>query len=185
MIFFWIILGIVIIYLVAGYNGFIRLINNAKEALADIDVQLKRRFDLIPNLVETVKGYAAHEQGTLQKVIDARNGAMSAMAGGNLADEAGAENVLSGALKSLFALSENYPDLKANTNFIELQRELSNTENKIQASRRFYNANVRDLNTKVEMFPGNIIAKVFGFKQMEFFDLAENPGERENIKVSF
>lgn len=185
MIFFWIILGIVIIYLIASYNGFVRLVNNAKEALADIDVQLKRRFDLIPNLIETVKGYANHEQETLQKVIDARNGAMSAMAGGNLSAEAGAENVLSGALKSLFALSENYPDLKANANFIELQRELSDTENKIQSSRRFYNANVRDLNTKTEMFPSNIIAKVFNFKPMEFFDLAENPGERENIKVSF
>lgn len=185
MIIFWVVLGIVVIYLVASYNSFVRLINNAKEALADIDVQLKRRFDLIPNLVETVKGYASHEQETLQKVIDARNSAMSAMSGGNLSAEANAENVLSGTLKSLFALSENYPDLKANANFIELQRELSDTENKIQSSRRFYNANVRDLNTKTEMFPSNIIAKVFNFKQMEFFDLADNAEQRENIKVSF
>jgi LemA protein len=185
MIIFWVVLGIVVIYLVASYNSFVRLINNAKEALADIDVQLKRRFDLIPNLVETVKGYASHEQETLQKVIDARNSAMSAMSGGNLSAEANAENVLSGTLKSLFALSENYPDLKANANFIELQRELSDTENKIQSSRRFYNANVRDLNTKTEMFPSNIVAKVFNFKQMEFFDLAESPAERENVQVKF
>lgn len=185
MMIFWIILGLVIVYLIAGYNGFVRLINNAKEALADIDVQLKRRFDLIPNLVETVKGYAAHEQGTLQKVIEARNSAMAAMSGGNMAAEVGAEQALSGALKSLFALSEAYPDLKANTNFIELQRELAETENKIQSSRRFYNANVRDLNTKTEMFPSNIIANIFGFKKMDFFDLAENAEQRENVKVSF
>lgn len=185
MMIFWIILAVVVVYLIFAYNGFVRLINNAKEALADIDVQLKRRFDLIPNLVETVKGYAAHEQGTFQKVIEARNSAMAAMSGGNMQAEAGAEQALSGALKSLFALSEAYPDLKANTNFVELQKQLEETENKIQSSRRFYNANVRDLNTKTEMFPSNIIAGVFGFKKMDFFDLAENPTERENVQVKF
>lgn len=183
----YIILGIVlilVIWLVTAYNSFVRLINNAKEALADIDVQLKRRFDLIPNLVETVKGYASHEQGTLQKVIEARNMAMSAMSGGVMA-EAKAENMLSGALKSLFALSENYPDLKANTNFLELQRELSDTENKIQASRRFYNGNVRELNTRIEQFPGNVIAGMFHFGKMEFFDLDQNAEQRENVEVKF
>src|SRR5574343_1375437 len=169
MIFFLLILGIVIIYLVAGYNGFIRLINNAKEALADIDVQLKRRFDLIPNLVETVKGYAAHEQGTLQKVIEARNAAMSA--DGSAANKAEAENALSQTLKSIFALAESYPDLKANTTFLKLQDELSDTENKIQAARRFYNGNVRDFNIAIEQFPGNVIAGMFKFSKMELFDI--------------
>lgn len=175
---FLLILGIILVVLVAwaimSYNGFIKLINRAKEAWSDIEVQMKRRYDLIPNLVNTVKGYADHESGTLMKVTEARTKAMGAQ---SVEDHAEAENMLSGALKSIFALSENYPDLKANENFVELQKELSDTENKIQASRRFYNANVRDLNIGVQSFPGNIIANVFKFNEMELFELEE--GERE------
>lgn len=182
----WIIIGIIVVLalIVMGiYNGLIRLKNRVDEAWADIDVQLKRRHDLIPNLVETVKGYAAHEQGTLDKVIQARNSAMQAQASGSAAEVDKAENMLSSTLKSIFALSEAYPDLKANTNFLELQRELSDTENKIQASRRFYNTNVRDFNTKLEVFPTNIFGNMLGFKSREFFEAAE--GEKENVKVSF
>lgn len=183
----WIVLGVVAVIalvIVGMYNSLVRLKNRVDEAWSDIDVQLKRRYDLIPNLVETVKGYASHEQATLEKVIAARNSAMNAQAGGDAKVQAEAENMLSGTLKSIFALSENYPDLKANTNFLELQRELSDTENKIQASRRFYNGNVRDLNTKIEMFPTNIIAGTLGFKKRDFFEI-ENAEEKENIKVSF
>jgi len=174
-----------LVWLVGTYNGFITLRTRAEEAWADIDVQLKRRYDLIPNLVESVKGYASHEQETLEKVIQARNMAMQAEGKGNAGEMAAAENMLSGTLKSLFALSENYPDLKANTNFLELQRELSDTENKIQAARRFYNTNVRDLNIKTETFPSNLIANMFAFGKRDFFDLEGAPEERENIKVSF
>src|SRR3989344_6102502 len=144
-----------VVWAIAAYNRFVRLVMRAKEAWADIDVQLKRRYDLIPNLVETVKGYAAHEAGTLEKVTAARVAAMDAS---GIEERGRAENMLSDTLKSLFAVSEAYPDLKANTNFLELQRELSDTENKIQAARRFYNTNVRDLNTGIESFPGNVIA---------------------------
>ena len=173
----------VVLWIVGAYNGFVKLVNRTKEAWADIDVQLKRRYDLIPNLVNTVKGYAAHEAGTLEKVTAARNMAMSA---NSTADKAQAENALSSTLKSLFAISENYPDLKANTNFLELQRELSDTENKIQASRRFYNGNVRDLNIAVESFPGNVIAKMFNFAKFELFELAENEQEaRQAPEVKF
>ncbi len=182
----WIVLGIVALaafYLIAVYNGLIRLKNRTDEAWSDIDVQLKRRHDLIPNLVETVKGYAAHEQGTLQKVIEARNVALQAMSGGSSKQLAEAENALSGTLKSLFALSENYPDLKANQNFLELQRELTDTEDKVQASRRFYNGNVRDLNTKIQVFPTNLFAQKLGFTAREFFEAAAE--EKENIQVKF
>lgn len=180
------ILALIVIYLVVSYNRFVRLGAQSKEALADIDVQLKRRYDLIPNLVETVKGYASHESGTLEKVIAARNSAMAAMSGaGSAHDKALAENAFAGTLKSLFALSESYPDLKANTNFIELQRELSDTENKIQAARRFYNGMVRELNTAIAMFPGNIIAKLFGFAGMDYFDLPEGSVETEPVAVKF
>ncbi len=178
-----IIIGIVVVlllYVILTYNGLVTLRNRVKEAWSDIDVQLKRRYDLIPNLVEVVKGYASHEKETLERVITARNVAMSA----NGAKEKGeAENVLSGALKNLFALSENYPDLKASTNFLELQRELSDTENKIQAARRFYNGNVKDFNTKIEMFPANIIANMFNFKANDFFSIADE--EKENPQVKF
>ena len=168
--------------LVAGiYNNLVTLKNRAKEAWADIDVQLKRRYDLIPNLVETVKGYATHEKELFEKVTKAR---VSAMGAQGIHAKAEAENMLSGTLKSLFAVSENYPDLKASANFLELQRELADTENKIQAARRFYNTNVRDLNIKVESFPDNILANAFGFKQMELFQTA-NEAEREPVAVKF
>lgn len=171
---------LVLLYGVALYNGFVRLATRVEEAWSDIDVQLKRRYDLIPNLVNTVKGYAAHESGVFERVTEARSKAMQA---GSVADHGAAENMLSGALKSLFAIAEAYPDLKANTNFLELQRELSDTENKIQASRRFYNGTVMELNTKVDMFPSNIIANMFKFVKREFFEIEE--GEKEPVKVAF
>jgi LemA protein len=184
----WIILAIivlVVLWFVFAYNGFVRLMTRAKEAWADIDVQLKRRYDLIPNLVNTVKGYAAHESGAFEKVTQARAAAMSAGAGASLADKGKAENMLSGALKSVFAIAEAYPDLKANQNFLSLQSELSDTENKIQAARRFYNTNVRDLNIAVDSFPKNIIAKTFHFGKMEFFDLSADEAARNPVEVKF
>ena len=166
-----------------AYNRFVTFVNRVKEAWADIDVQLKRRYDLIPNLVASVKGYAAHEAGTLQKVTDARTKAMGA---NTVAEHAEAENVLTGALKSLFAVSEAYPDLKANTNFIELQRELSDTENKIQAARRFYNGVVQELSVALESFPSNLIGKAFGFMARDYFELGEGEQAAKNpVKVSF
>lgn len=179
----FILIGAVVLVLLYGvglYNSFVKLATRVEEAWSDIDVQLKRRYDLIPNLVNTVKGYAAHESGVFEKVTEARSKAMQA---GSVADHGAAENMLSGALKSLFAIAEAYPDLKANTNFLELQRELSDTENKIQASRRFYNGTVMELNTKVDMFPSNIIAKAFNFAKREFFEIEE--GEKEPVKVEF
>ena len=174
---------IVLAWIIAVYNRFVRLVMRSKEAWADIDVQLKRRYDLIPNLVEAVKGYVKHEAGTLEKVTAARAAAMDA---GGVEEKGKAENMLTGALKSLFAVAESYPDLKANTNFLELQRELSDTENKIQASRRFYNTNVRDLNTAIESFPSNVIANAFRFEQREFFALDESEAAARNpVKVSF
>jgi len=171
-------------WLMATYNGLIKLKNRVKEAWSDIDVQLKRRYDLIPNLVETVKGYAKHESETLEKVIKARNEAMAAQKTGDAKEQAQAENALSSTLKSIFALAENYPDLKANQNFLELQRELTDTEDKIQAARRFYNGNVRDFNTKLETFPTNIFAGMLGFKPFEFFEIGDEK-ERKNIEVKF
>ena len=168
---------------VMTYNGLVQKRVACENGWAQIDVQLKRRHDLIPNLVETVKGYASHEKETLDQVIQARNSAMQAQSSGNAAELEKAENMLSSTLKSIFALSEAYPDLKANTNFLELQRELSDTENKIQASRRFYNTNVRDFNTKLEVFPTNMIAGMLGFKNRQFFEAGAD--EKENIKVSF
>jgi LemA protein len=177
------VLAAFIIWAVAVYNRFITLTNRVKEGWSDIEVQMKRRYDLIPNLVETVKGYATHEAGTLQKVTDMRTRAMSAQ---SPHEKEEAENMLSGALKSLFAVSENYPDLKANTNFIELQRELSDTENKIQAARRFYNGVVMELNTALQTFPSNLIGNMFGFKQSEFFQLGEGEqAAKEPVKVQF
>ena len=183
----WMFSGVALVALVIGwvvwiYNNFVTLNNRSDEAWADIDVQLKRRYDLIPNLINTVKGYAAHEAGTLERVTTARNMAMQA---GSVAEHEQAENMLSGALKSLFAVSESYPDLKANQNFLELQRELSDTENKIQAARRFYNTNVRDLNTAVESVPSNIIASMFSFKKRDFFELEVGSVEREPVEVKF
>lgn len=162
------------------YNSLVRSQNRAKEAWSDIEVQMKRRYDLIPNVMATVKGYAAHESGVFEKVTQARTQAMGAHTAG---EHAQAENMLTNTLKTLFAVSENYPDLKANANFLDLQRELADTENKIQAARRFYNGNVRDLNIKIESFPTNFLAGPFGFTKMEFFDL-DNEAAREPVKVS-
>jgi len=179
------VLAVLVIYVISVYNGFVVLTNRVKEAWSDIEVQMKRRYDLIPNLVETVKGYAAHESGTFEKVIQARNMAMANH--GTPAEKAQAENVLSGTLKSLFALSENYPQLKANENFMKLQFELTDTEDRIKASRRFYNTNVMALNSKIEMFPSNIIAKRFGFAKREFFELDESEAAaaRQPVAVKF
>jgi len=176
-----IIVGVVLLWGVIIYNGLMTLKNRTDESWSDIDVQLKRRYDLIPNLVNAVKGYAAHEKDLLEKVTQARSQAMQA---GTTEGRAEAENMLSGTLKSLFAVAENYPDLKANTNFLELQKELSDTENKIQAARRFYNANVRDLNTKIETFPSNLIAGSFNLGKREFFELTEEAAKAP-VAVSF
>jgi LemA protein len=176
-----IILAIILLWIVLNFNRLIRLKNRAKEAWSDIEVQLKRRYNLIPNLIETVKGYAAHEKEVLEKVTEARTRAMGAT---GTKEKGEAENFLSQTLKSLFAVVENYPDLKASQNFLELQRELRDTEDKIQAARRFYNANVRDLNIKIESFPTNIIAKLFGFKKMDLFEI-EEAEEREAPQVKF
>lgn len=168
---------------VFAYNRFITLVQRTREAWADIDVQLKRRYDLIPNLVETVKGYATHEKTTFESVTAARARAMDA---GGVAEKGKAENFLTQALGGLFAVAEAYPDLKANTNFLELQRELSDTENKIQAARRFYNGNVRDLNTAIQVFPSNVIAGMFRFEPKEFFELGEqDEAAREPVQVKF
>lgn len=170
-----------ILYFVLTYNSLIRLRNRTEEAFSDIDTQLKRRHDLIPNLIETVKGYAAHERGTFEAVTQARGDAVSAK---GPEAQGQAENALSGALRGLLAVAENYPDLKANENFLHLQNELTDTEDKIQASRRFYNMNVRDLNIKIESVPSNVIAGMANITQREFFEL-ENPAEREVPEVSF
>jgi LemA protein len=175
-----IILVVLAVIVIAMYNGLVTLKNRVDEAWSDIDVQLKRRHDLIPNLINTVKGYAAHEKELFEKVTAARTAAMGAQ---TPAQKEQAENMLSGTLKSLFAVAENYPDLKANQNFLELQRELTDTEDKIQAARRFYNTNVRDFNIKIETFPGNLIAGMLNFTKREFF--AAEEGERENVKVEF
>ena len=177
------ILVALVLWAILIFNGLVSLRNRASEAWADIEVQLKRRYDLIPNLVNTVKGYATHESSAFENVTKARSAAMST--GGSLADKGQAENMLTGALKSVFAIAEAYPDLKANTNFLELQRELSDTENKIQAARRFYNGNVRDLNIKIESFPSNILAGAFHFSKMEFFDLGDNDAAQNPVEVKF
>lgn len=178
-----IVLAVIVLWAVFSYNRLITLVNQAKEAWADIAVQFKRRYDLIPNLVETVKGYAAHESSAFENVTRARAAAMGASAP---ADKAAAENQLSGTLKTLFAVSEAYPDLKANQNFLQLQKELGDTEDKIQASRRFYNTVVMTLNTAEQSFPGNIIASTFSFKPMDLFELsAADAAAAEPVKVRF
>jgi len=180
----WVILGLlvlVVVVLIGMYNTLVRLKVQADNAWADIDVQLKRRYDLIPNLVETVKGYAGHEKGTLEAVINARNRAMSATSPGAKAE---AENMLSGTLKSLFALSEAYPQLRAIESFTSLQNSLSQIEDTVQNARRYYNAVVRDLNTKIQVFPTNLFAGMLGFKTREFFEVSAT-AEREAPKVSF
>lgn len=171
------VIGVLVVFL---YNSLIALKNKCEEGWADIDTQLKRRYDLIPNLVETVKGYASHESTTLEKVIEARNIAMKAE---TPQEKEKAENAISGALKTIFALAENYPDLKANQNFLDLQKTLKEVEEHLQMSRRYYNATVRDFNTKLEVFPNNIIAGLLKFTKRDFFQAME--GEKENVKVSF
>ncbi len=179
------VLAIAIIWLIATYNGLITVKNRVDEAYSDIDVQLKRRYDLIPNLVETVKGYMTHERETLVKLTEARTAAMTThdKKDATFAQKEQAENALSSTLKTIFAVSENYPDLKASQNFLQLQDEISDTENKIQASRRFYNGNVRDFNTKIQVFPTNLIAGMLKFVKYDFFQAAE--GERQNVQVKF
>lgn len=184
MMFLYIILiaiAVLIFWAIMVYNRLIVLVNRAKEAWSDIEVQLKRRYDLIPNLVETVKGYASHEKGVFEKVTEARAKALGAT---GMKEKAKAENMLSDTLKSLFAVAENYPQLQAANNFLELQRDLRDTEDKIQAARRFYNGNVRDLRIQIEVFPANMIASIFGFKKMELFEL-ENEAAKEPVKVQF
>jgi LemA protein len=177
-----VLVGIVVI-LIVMYNGLVTLQMRVKEAWADIDVQLKRRYDLIPNLVNTVKGSSNFESSTLEKVIEARSKAMGA---GSMAEHKDAENMLSGALKSIFALAESYPDLKSNQNYLALQSELSDTENKLQAARRFYNSTVMAYNTKIQTVPTNILAKQFNFVASEFFELAENEESARNpVEVKF
>ncbi|MBU0625289.1 LemA family protein [Patescibacteria group bacterium] len=179
-----VVLGLVLLlamWIILVYNGLITLRNRVDEAWSDIDVQLKRRYDLIPNLIETVKSYATHERETLERVVAARTAAMGAE---NKHDKAEAENALSQTLKSLFAIAENYPDLKASQNFLQMQDDLKDTEDKIQAARRFYNANVRDFNTKVQVFPNNVIAGQLKFRKYEFFEI-ENKEQRENVQVKF
>ena len=186
-----IIVGIIIVFLIVSYNRLVKYSVRVREAWADIDVQLKRRADLIPNLIETVKGYASHEQDTLRQVLEARSKATSMHIDITKAKPeelrafAEAQKGLSSALGKLFAVAENYPNLKANENFLELQRELTDTENKIQAARRFYNGVVRDYNTMVMSFPTNLIAKSFGFSKREFFEIDEDAKEREPVKVDF
>jgi LemA protein len=179
------VVAIVLLWVIMVYNSLIRGKNHVDEAYSDIDVQLKRRYDLIPNLVETVKGYMTHEKDTLTKLTEARSRAMAVHDDKNatLKDKEQAENMLSGTLRGLMVNVEAYPDLKANQNFLQLQDELSDTENKIQASRRFYNGNVRDFNTKLQVFPTNMIGNMLKFKPYEFFQAAEN--EKQNVQVKF
>lgn len=181
MLYVWIILAILVI-LALMFNGIVRSKNRVDEAWSDIDVQLKRRYDLIPNLVSTVQGYAAHESGVFQKVTEARTAAMGA---GSLNDKLAKENALAGTLKSLFAVAEAYPDLKANQNFLQLQSDLTDTEDKIQAARRFYNGNVRDYNTKLMVFPTNLFANMFGFTKKDFFGIDESGPEAQPVQVKF
>ena len=172
---------LIVIWIIFTYNRLVTLKNRVQEAWSDIDIQLKRRYDLIPNLIETVKGYASHEKEVFEKVTEARTRAMEAK---GMKEKEEAENYLSQTLKTLFAVAENYPNLRASENFQKFQDELTDTEDKIQAARRFYNANVRDLNILIESFPTNIIASIFAFKKMEFFQIGAEE-EREAVKVKF
>ena len=177
-----VVLAVIVLWLVGIFNGLVRLRNRVKNAWAQIDVQLKRRHDLIPNLIETCKGYMTHERETLESITKARN--LAQQSSGGVADQAQAEGQLSQALSNFYVVVENYPDLKANTNFLQIQEELTSTENKIGFARQFYNDETMKLNTKIEMFPSNIVAGMFNFKQSEFFEIDE-PAEREVPKVSF
>jgi LemA protein len=182
MIYFWIFIALVVIWLIATYNALIRSRNQVDEAWSDIEVQLKRRYDLIPNLVNTVKGYASHEKTVFEDVTAARTQAMSAQ---GLPDKLAKENMLSSTLKSLFAVAENYPELKANQNFLQLQGDLTDTENKIQAARRFYNGTVRDFNTKLQVFPTNLVNAILHFQAKPFFDIDEKGPEGQPVEVKF
>lgn len=185
MIVLLVILGLAVllgIFLWATYNSLVKLRVRVEEAWSDITVQLKRRADLIPNLVNSVKGYASHESGVFERVTEARSAVMNAR---GVKETADAENMLEGALKSLFAVAEAYPDLKANENFIQLQNELVDTEDKIQASRRFYNGGVRDLNTKIQMFPNNVFAGMLGFTQRDFYEVEDMASVEKPVEVSF
>jgi LemA protein len=173
---------LILLWIVATFNSLVRRNNRVKEAWADIEVQLKRRYDLVPNLVEVVKGYMSHERQVFESVTQARAAAMGAK---SEKERLQAENMFSETLKTLFAVAENYPDLKANQNFLELQRELRDTEDKIQAARRFYNSNVRDYNTAIQMFPTNLIAARLGFKPHELFEIDEKGPEGQPVKVQF
>ncbi len=187
MIWLWIGLAVVVILVIAVigiYNALVRLRVRVDEAWSDITVQLKRRADLIPNLIESVKGYATHEKEVFERVTEARSAIMSAAKEGPKA-AAAAENQFEGALKSLFAVAEAYPQLRANENFLQLQAEITDTEDKVQASRRFYNGGVRDLNTKIQTFPTNVLAGMFGFKEREFFEVEDRAAVEEAPKVSF
>lgn len=184
MVILAVVIGVVVlaVLVIAGiYNGLVKTNVRAEEAWSDITVQLKRRMDLIPNLVSTVKGYAKHEAETLQKVVEQRSNAI----GGSVKETEQTENMLSGALKSLFAVTESYPDLKANQNFMQLQEELVDTEDKIQASRRFYNGAVTALNTKIQVFPTNIFAGMLGFKKREFFEVEDRAAAEKAVEVKF
>ena len=182
MMIFWIVIGLLVLFAVFTYNSLVSSRNRVDEAWSDIEVQLKRRYDLIPNLVETVKGYAKQESGVLENVTKMRNMAMNA---GSMQEKLKDENMLSGALKSLFAVAEAYPDLKSNQNFMQMQKDLTDTEDKIQAARRFYNGNVRDYNTKLQVFPTNLFASMFGFTKREFFDIDEKGVEGQPVQVKF
>lgn len=185
------VVALVVVWTIVAYNSFVKLAAQTKEAWADIDVQLKRRYDLIPNLVETVKGYASHEREALDAVTNARTKATQIhvdptnITPAQITAMSGAESALTQSLGRLIAVAEAYPDLKANQNFAQLQTELADTENKIQAARRFYNGNVRDLSIGLQSFPGNVIGNAFGFKEEKYFELEENSVEKENVKVSF
>lgn len=185
----WILIGVggvIILWIIYAFNRLVTLRTIIEEAFSDIEVQLKRRYDLIPNVIEAVKGYMSHERSVLENVTKARTQAMGVASNATGAHEKAAkENMLTDTLKTLFAVAENYPDLKANANFLDLQRELADTENKIQAARRFYNGNVRDLNVAVDSFPSNLIAGMFGFKKKEFFDLDDNSPAQEPVAVKF
>lgn len=190
----WILIGILValvLYVIYAYNNFVSLVQRAKEAWADIDVQLKRRYDLIPNLIETVKGYAAHERGVFEEVTAARAKATQVhvdptnITAEQITAMAGAESALGASLGKLLAVAEAYPDLKANQNFAQLQSELTDTENKIQAARRFYNGNVRDLKIALQQFPSNVVGNMFNFKEEQYFELAEGSVEKEVVKVAF
>lgn len=182
MIIILVILGVLVLWAVFSYNGLITLRNRSEEAWADIEVQLKRRYDLIPNLVNTVKGYATHESTAFEKVTAARSAAMGAR---TVADHSKSEAILGQAMTGLFGIAEAYPELKANTNFLGLQNELSDTENKIQAARRFYNGNVRDLNTRLETVPTNVIGNMFRFQKKDYFDIPDDGVESKPVEVKF